>query len=247
MKKAINIALYTSLAVLFLAVLAIGIAGNRKQTSSLKCSGISVELMDSLNNHFTSAMEVQRVIDREFGGYLNVPVGSIDLDAMERVLKQHEPLEKGDAFFTKDGVLHVRVKQRKPLVKLYDGTTMWYICKGGKHFAVKNDWCTDIPKVNGAARLADRQWRERMAAFGEFVTRRGDWSQRVERISSDSRGEVSLKLNERDEVFYIGQPTAIKEKFARIDRYIGRIVPAMEEGRRYKSVNVKFSNQIVCK
>lgn len=247
MKKAINIALYTTLAVLLLSALAIGVAGNRRQHAAVKCTGISVELTDSLNNHFVSAREVQRVIDREFGGYLNVPVGSIDLDAMERVLEQHGTLEKGDAFFTRDGILHVRVKQRKPLVKLYDGSTMWYVCSGGKHFAVKDDWCRDIPRVNGAARLSDPQWRQRMAAFGEYVTRRGDWDSRVERISTDSRGEVSIKLQERDELFYIGQPTEIKEKFARIDRYIGTIVPTLEEGRKYKSVNVKFNNQIVCK
>lgn len=247
MKNTINIILYSVLTVLVAASIAIGIAGHRRQVAAVKCTGIAVELIDSSQHHFISEKEVIRILDREYGGYRNVPAGNLDLEKMEAVLDQHGMLERHDAYFTSDGILHIRVSQRTPYAKVREGNALWYICKGGRCFRVNNDWCPDIPQVYGASQISNELWRQRTAELGEYIMGRRDWKRAVEKVGCDSRGEVSIRLRDRKEVFYLGQPTALKEKFKKIDLYLSDISPKLPEDKTYRSVNVKFSNQIVCR
>ncbi len=247
MKRIINIVLYSLTGFLLLTVTVIGIAGSRRQAALTKCREVKVELMDSSLYRFVSADQVRAVIDKEYGGYRNVPMGDISLSRIEDILERHGMMEVHEAYFTKDAVLHVMVKQYTPVMKLKSGTDLWYLCRGGRWFRVGDDWCDGIPVMSGTARTDDRQWMSKACGMGEFLRERESLTEEIAGLSCDRKGEISLKLAGRNETFVIGQPSQLKDKFARIEKY--KEIMRLEENAdlAYKSVNVKFDRQIVCK
>ena len=65
-------------------------------------------------------------------------------------------------------------------------------------------------------------------------------------IHVQSNGELILIPRSGKERFMFGQPSSLDEKFSKMEKYYTSIVP--EKGSdRYKTVDVRFSNQIVCK
>lgn len=246
MKRTINIILYSVSAGLLLILMITGMAGHRRAATRTKCRGLEIELADSARSQFITASQIRGIIDKEYGGYLNVPVADIDLHRMESILKAQGIMESHEAYFTPDGILHIMAKQCTPVMKVKGNGTIWYLCRGGRYFRVSKDWCKDIPQMTGTAPESDEKWMKRACRMGEKIMD-GGFADKVEALKCDSRGEVSMKLKERDEFFLLGQPTSLDTKFKRIDRYISLSENGKFEGKHYKQINIKYDGQIVCR
>ena len=58
-------------------------AGARR---SIRCTGLEVVVLDSLQNSFVSAKDVKGYIDREYGSYIGQAIDSIDLVRVEDII-----------------------------------------------------------------------------------------------------------------------------------------------------------------
>lgn len=246
MKNTINILYGVSMALCVILVI-IGVIGSRRQLYAAKCSGIEVELIDSSTRQFITSAGVKKIIDKEYGGYLNVPTGHINLSKIEEVLAGEGIMEEHDAYFTRDAVLHVKVRQCTPLVRISGSAGTWYVCRGNRWFKVKDDWCKDIPTLNGNARENDRTWMERISALGEFIQEHESMAGNISRMSCDDKGELRIRFDARSEDFLFGQPSGLKRKFALVDSYVKMMDKEENAEKKYKTVKVKYENQIVCR
>lgn len=243
MKNIINIVLYCVYTLVFALLLTLGVAGGRKSYSMQKCKGISIEIEDK-DIRFTDADMIKKLIDREYGGYMGVPVRSIDLHKMEKVLESQAYLRSRQSYCTPDGILHIRISQQKPAVKIKDGNSLWYVSESGLIFSVGDDWCTEIPQINGPL-VKNENWTACCSALGHFLKNHRKWDGKVEQIKCNAKGEIQLQLQDMDEVFLLGYPTGLKDKFGRIEKYMASISGTSD--KKYESIDVRYDNQIVCR
>ena len=82
--------------------------------------------------------------------------------------------------------------------------------------------------------------------MNRFTSSSRSWQRRITHIHVSPGGELLLNLSGRSELFFVGQPDNIPDKFMRIDRYLGVIAPSKPEGY-YNTVNVKYNQQIICR
>lgn len=225
---------------------AVGLAGSRANRDNQRCCDIDILVVDSAINMFTTSEDIERTIDVEFGGYRNRLVDSVNLHKLEKVIKKHKYIDKCCAYFTSDGMLHLSVSQCTPVIKLENDSTKWYLDGNGECFPIARDWSTDLISVKGHPRVKDRIWTARVAAMAGWINSDSRWKGRVTTAYSASNGEISLGLKGRNERFLIGQPVKIREKFNRMNRYLESIA-SDSTGKEYRSVNVKYYGQIVCK
>ena len=72
------------------------------------------------------------------------------------------------------------------------------------------------------------------------------WKGKIVQIHIDEKGELILIPRDGNERFLFGQPNSIEDKFSKMEKYYTTILP--EKGsNRYKTVDVRFADQIVCK
>ena len=224
-----------------------GIAGWRRGVQRTRCADVRICILDSADNRYISSAEVKRYLDREFGGCRNRFADRLELEKIEEVLQGCLFLQEHEAFVTPDGILHIEVTQRTPVAKLRRDGANYYMDESGKTFKVDDDWCRSVLTIYGDSPLDDPQWCARVASMMEWLQESTKWNGRVETVHSDGKGQLRLNLKDRKEVFILGEPTQVKDKFDRIDTFLNEIVPVLEEGKSYRSVNLKYNNQIVCK
>lgn len=183
------------------------------------------------------------IIDNEYGGYLNRPVDSVNTHRIEQLLLGKGIIKDCIAYFTNDGVLHVEVWQSTPVAALNCGRAKYYLDDKGHCFPVKEDWCKNVIQIYGIREVTNIAWNTRVAAMARWLKDDTCWQSLIEKLERDEKGEISVSLKERSELFLIGQPTGYEKKFARISQYLDKI----GQDKKYNIVNVKYKGQIVCK
>ena len=70
--------------------------------------------------------DILEYLDKGYGKTEGIPVNDLDLKEIEAVLDSQSAVLKSEAYCTKDGVLHIDVTQRKPLMRFQKGTKGFY-------------------------------------------------------------------------------------------------------------------------
>jgi cell division protein FtsQ len=218
-----------------------------------------VEIKDSGVNSFVSPSDIKKYLDKEYGDYIGMKLDSIDLEKVEKIIDGRSAVHKSQAYVTRDGMLHVDVTQRKPVVRFQKSDGGFYADAEGYIFPLQKAYASHVQVIDGNIPLAagsgfkgaiddpkEKAWFESMMKVVNYIEGSKVWRDKIVQISIDSGKDLILIPREGKEQFLFGQPTDIEDKFRKMEKYYTHIVPAKGEGH-YKYVNLKFKGQIVCK
>lgn len=259
MKKGYRISL--GAAVLALLVLVLAALGRRSDEVRLRtaCNGLEVRILDSTLLAFVSKEDVARTIARDYGTFLGQRIDSVDLWRIETALRGRSAIRQAEAYITRDGILHVDILQREPSVRFQKADCGFYADESAFIFPLHPDYSSDALVVEGDIPLAvdgqfrgylqdpaQRRWLEGVVALVRFTGDHKEWNGALKSIRVEPGGNLVLYPSKGGERFLFGQPDALKDKFARMEEYYRIIAPAREEGW-YRSVDVRYNGQIICK
>lgn len=81
------------------------------------CSGLEIIIRDSLRNRFVDKADIEDCLISEFGDFKGKIMDSISLVSIEKAVDARSAVRKSEAYMTKDGILHISITQRKPVVR----------------------------------------------------------------------------------------------------------------------------------
>jgi cell division protein FtsQ len=213
-------------------------------------------IVDSLENDFVNKADVKRFLDKEYGGYIGTVLDSIDLCRIETIIDGRSAVMKSQAFVTKDGTLHIKVTQRKPIVRFQKTDGGFYADAEGYVFPLQSSYASYVQIIDGDIPInmksghkgeienpEEKIWFDKVMKLVNFIED-SPWKERIVQIHVGNGGELTLIPREGEERFIIGQPMNIEDKFARIEKYYTAIAPLE---RNYKTINLIFDGQIVCR
>ena len=223
------------------------------------CKGVRIEVIDSAENSFVTSADVRKFIDRSYGKFIGEPLDSIDLVKIEKIVDSRSAVRKSQAYITRDSMLNITVTQRKPVVRFQKKDGGFYADAEGYIFPLQNTYASHVQIVDGYIPLAansgykgeiedpeEKAWFRSVMNVINYMEGSKVWKGKVVQISVNEKGELILIPREGKERFLFGQPHSLQEKFAKMERYYTTIIP--EKGsERYRSVDVRFAGQIVCK
>jgi len=217
----------------------------------ITCNSIDAQIADSLERKFISPGDIQDWM-ADYGTYLGLRLDSVDLRRVEAVIDGKSAVRKSEAWLTDDGVLHISVTQREPVVRFQSASGGYYADADGFLFPLQLRHTARVPVVDGHLPLKlgkdfkgepgtekERQW---VLAVIDLVRYLGEL---VGQITVDKNGNLVLIPREGTERFIFGTPTDIDAKFSRIRNYYVSIAPSRETP--YKTVDVRYEGQIICK
>lgn len=245
MNRITGIVLTSVVAVLTVLAILTGVAGSRKLDNKMRCNSLCINMIGDQERKFFGTRDIEAIVRRDFGGVENRFCREINLDQLEKAMEKQGGVERCTAYITCDGVVHVDVLQRTPVVMFKSEGSMAKVADAaGNLFHAPAKACEGLPCINGSDRTADAAWVAKAAAMTDWISRRGYWN--IHSMNCDSKGCISIRVADRKETFMLGQPEMIKEKFDRVEHYIHKIAPAVQD-REYRSVDVRYDGQIVCK
>lgn len=223
------------------------------------CSGVEVEFFGNDGAHFITGNDVKSYILKGYKNVSGMRIEEIDLKEIENVLDKKSAILKSEAYTTKDGVLHIMISQREPVVRLVCGSNGWYADDTGYIFPLQKNYTSRVPIVDGEIPLrikadfmgipstaAERQWLDGILGLVEFLGKNRKWDDSIAQIHVQDKGRLTLVPRKGMERFDLGRPENFEKKFARIEKYYKFIAPA-KEGMAYRYVNVSIDGQIYCR
>lgn len=242
------ILLATGAAVIAVCICCSFMAG-RQLRSTYTCQGLEVTIKDSLENSFVSAADVKAYLDREYGIYKGIPLDSLDMVRIESIIDGRSAVKKSQAYVTRDGILHIDVTQRKPVVRFQKAGGGFYADKEGYIFPLQKSYASHVQIIDGNIPLAansgykgelqndrEKKWFKDMMELINFMEDSRTWKDKIVQIHVNGNRDLILIPREGNEHINFGQPDNIEEKFAKLEKYYTSIIPAQGNGRDRKSV-----------
>ena len=258
MKKAVKHILYTVLAAVLIGCMAAAYIAGKQSRKPILCSGIRIEILDSTENSFVTVPDVRKFLDKGYGKVIGLPLDSIDLVKVEQIIDSRSAVLKSEAFVTRDSLLNITVTQRKPVVRFQKKDGGFYADSEGYIFPLQKSYASHVQIIDGEIPLAansgykgdiekaeEKEWFHRIMSVVNYMESSKVWKGKIVQIHVQDNGELILIPRAGKERFLFGQPCSIAEKFSKMEKYYTTIIP--EKGAdRYKSVDVRFNDQIVC-
>lgn len=259
MKRVVKYILIGFCGLALAACIIVAFTAGANSRKSLTCTGIRVAVLDSMQNSFVSRADVKGYLDKEYGRYIGTVIDSIDLTRIEDIIDGRSAVLKSQAYVTRDGILHVDVTQRKPVVRFQKSDGGFYADAEGYIFPLQKSYASHVQIIDGNIPLAansgykgaiedpkEKAWFESMMRVVNYIEGNRTWKDKIVQISVDEGRDLILIPREGGEKFLFGQPADIEEKFRKMEKYYTHIIPAKGEGH-YRTVDLKYRGQIVCR
>lgn len=259
MKRVVKYTLIGFCGLALAACIIVAFTAGANSRKSLTCTGIRVAVLDSMQNSFVSRADVKGYLDKEYGRYIGTVIDSIDLTRIEDIIDGRSAVLKSQAYVTRDGILHVDVTQRKPVVRFQKSDGGFYADAEGYIFPLQKSYASHVQIIDGNIPLAansgykgaiedpkEKAWFESMMRVVNYIEGSRIWKDKIVQISVDEGRDLVLIPREGGEKFLFGQPADIEEKFRKMEKYYTHIIPAKGEGH-YRTVDLKYRGQIVCR
>ena len=257
MKKGVKYLIFVFILLAFAAVMGLiytCAVGNRGLAT---CTGVDVKIKD--NFKFVNKSDVETYLSQYYGSYIGQRIDSVNLAKIEGMLDRQSAVLKREAWTTNDGLLHISITQREPVVRFQRGDDGFYVDDRGFIFPLQSNYSSLVPVVDGnipisaghgfkgeATSSKEREWIGQVLDLVRFMQHSKIWSDNIVQMSVDDNGDLLLVPREGKERFIFGTPEDAQAKFERISQYYSYIKPAKEENF-YRTVNVKYDGQIICR
>lgn len=257
MDKRLRSLIYAVVIALFFFVVTVSLLGARSKQSQITCTGLEVSFKDSLE--FVTAEDVKEFIDKQYGSYIGQKLDSVKLAKIETMLEAKSAVLESEAWTTPDGVLHVGITQRAPAIRFQKDDIGFYADRDGFIFPLHKVYTAPVPLVKGNIPVTitpgfkgeiqsedEKQWVLDVLGLTDYLAKSKAMKGKIESMEVNRAGDIVMTPAQGGEKIIFGSPKDVQEKFSRLEKYYTHILPAMGEGY-YKSVNVKYNGQVICR
>ena len=227
----------------------------RQRTCQGKGS-LDVTITDSLERQFVGKADVAGWLSKEYGAYAGLPLDSVDLDRIEKLVCAHSVVREAQAWITDDGVLHVQLSQRQPVVRFDDGTNGYYADATGFVVPLQSRGTVEVPVVDGRIPMkiprgfkgtpadeAEKMWLDQVIGLVNYI--RGTvWEGNIVKMTVTPKRDLVLTPRTGQEQFIFGEPVRVPEKMRLMKAYYESVVPVQPD---YRTVDLRYRGQLVCR
>ena len=230
---------------------------DRKGKEKLTCNKIEVTILDSMINRFINEKDVEEILTSGEQNPLKKNLYSLKLNELEDLLEKRSAIHHSDVSFDRNGTLYVDVTQRKPILRMETANGGFYADEYGYVFPLVSSFTSFVPIVTGEIPIdipkdfrgtmtgKNKIFTDKIIQLVKYINNHEFWDAQIEQIDVLKNGDITFYTRIGDQMIYFGPIEDIDYKFAKLMLFYKDIVPNYGWDR-YSTVNLKYSNQIVC-
>lgn len=243
-------------------IVALGFVNSKHK--SVVCQKLNVVILDSLENSFVSTEDIKEILNNNEINTLGCPVDELNTKEIETILNDFESIRKAEVYTTIDGVLHILITQRQPIVRILNNRDIsYYIDDEGKIIPSSKNNSAFILVVNGHINesfnikgninihevcdersVADKLLLD-IFKISKFINDNEFWKAQIEQVYATRSGEFELVPRVGAHLLLFGTADNYREKFYKLRIFYEKGLN-MYGWNRYEIINLKYKNQIVC-
>lgn len=227
-----------------------------------RINALDVQVKGAEGLHFIDEQAIRREVRDQGTAVEGMPIGEVDVPAIERRLRNIPSVAKAEVYHTMDGVLHVKVEQRVPIVRVFnrDGSS-FYIDRDGFTMPVSRLYTARVPVVTGHLQepgafdgvrsvfendsIMDLFRSDDIHRLAVFLRSDPFWDALVDQVVVNSAGEFELIPKVGAQRVLIGDGSALEQRFAKLRLFYDKGI-TQADWRRYTRIDLRFADQIIC-
>ncbi len=225
----------------------------------IPCRSLQVHIPDSVQLGFVTTKEVKALVRKSQGEFLGQPMKNINLERIEKDLEQHPYIRSAQAYKDVRGTLHIMIRQRRPVVKVYlTGGKIIFIDDTGHLLPFSRRYPVHLLAATGDLSLPAGKGKmttvddlsagdplQDIYHMALFIDSHPFWKDQIEQIYRNRSGEYCLTPRVGAHAVLLGDASAFEEKMKKL--YVLYTHALNNLGWNiYSQINLKFKNQIVC-
>lgn len=222
------------------------------EKSRTPCTDVKVIIPGTAG--FIERPEVDRIIFANQGPLTGKMLYSVNIHQIENALKENPYIEHARVFSDMNGVITIKVQQRRPLLRVINLTNQdFYIDRNGLKIPTSLNFSARVLPANGfimegfAGQVDTLKTpvAEDLYKAALFIEKDTLWNRQIEQLYVNQQEEIEMIPRVGDHVIILGDADSLDKKFKKLLLFYKRVLPKAGWGT-YKTINVKYANQIVC-
>lgn len=175
----------------------------------------------------------------------------INAEEIEHEIEKLKAIEKAEVYkvMVKDGasfkgVLSIKVKHREPFIRVMSAGGSYYLDKKGNKFPVSMNYTANVLTVTGT--INDDVAVNKLIPFVTYVEADYFWKAQIQQIHVESDGDAILIPLVGDQLIELGSFDNYEKKLRNMRAFYEQVL-AKNNWDKYKTVSVKYDNQIIAK
>jgi cell division protein FtsQ len=229
-------------------------------SGAIPCGGIRININDSSEYHFVSKREIANLISATSTRIIGRPLKELPMQEIELKISQIKELKDAEVYTTIDGILHVSVDQRIPVMRVIAGGGDYFIDEDGVVVRNRGLYNPRLHIVGGNIRITgpmlsgvsvlDTSIKHTILKdiyqFVEYINSDSFWSAQIDQIYVDNDDELDLIPRLGINVIHLGTIENFEGKLRNLETFYKKILP--EVGwNKYELINLEYKDQIVCR
>lgn len=212
-------------------------------------------LDDAKTRNLIYEEEVKDILVKNFDNQLiGRKLKEVDVQLIEEVLDMNPFIKEADVYISATNVLHIRIDQRKPMLRLVDTRGVnFYMDEEGYRLPLSKNYTCRVPVVTGYIPVPEYVYLfnnedifQQLYTLGKAIREDDFIRALIEQIDVNVRNEITLipKLGTAKIIF--GEIEDVDNKFFKLKRYYKKGLP-YAGWDKYKSINLSYDNLVFCK
>lgn len=207
------------------------------------CSGVSIRVEDKDERSFVSEKELQDYIITHCGELVGDSIHYKQLAMLEETLKKHPMLRYADVWCSPEGLLHMTVAQRVPVLRVLADEN-YFVDSDRRLMPVRSTTASYVPVVTG--RVPQHFAKGELYDFVCWLEEQDYWRAQIEQINVVSPQMIELVPRVGSGVIILGSLDDYESKLKKLKK-LYRDGFSKFGWNDYKEIDLRFKGQVVCR
>jgi len=246
LRKLLKLAGYLGLMMFFIITLAF----TSHESKNVPCRSIEIEF-DNNELIRLSKAEISRMIKSADKDIIGKKLEDINAEVIEKAVEKNPAVLKAEVFkvVAKDttsykGIVTVRVKHRRPVVRVMSEEGSYYLDKFGDKIPISTNYTANVLVATGY--FLEKYAKEQLLPFVLFIENDEFWNAQIEQVHVEKNGDVILTPLVGDQIIELGKFDNYLEKLRNMRAFYNQVL-ANNNWDKYDKISLKYKNQVVAK
>lgn len=199
--------------------------------------------------------DVKNALAKAFGNTLEgTQIRDLEVERVERSLEEDPFVLDANAFVDAQTVLHVRIQQREPLLRVLDNSGgNYYLDKNGAKMPASKNYAARVIVATGNIPPYTPDFQEKkkhklkdLYALTNRLLADEFLANFIQQIHVNSAGDILMVPLVGDQKIILGTMSNLESKLRRLKIFYREGMP-YAGWQKYETINLKFNGQVVCK
>ena len=242
-----------------LSALALGVYFVSLKQTEVKIQKMEINIRYSGPDVFLVRADIELMIAEKMGDVFTKKLVELDIKKIENLIAQNPYVSKVNVFTSLNGRLLIDLDQRQPIVRVSTNKGNFYIDSQGDVLPLSNDYVSRVTLVNGMLKnysYNDLEGKNIHLIEGEsdlkdifylmnFIYNDDFLNALTEQIYVNKNKEFEIVPKIGKQLILLGDVSDLDEKFRKLELFYKQGI-TLRGWDRYKLINLKFKNQVVC-